>query len=372
MNEKITFINSSMGMGGVPRVINLWANYFINKGYVIEITSNIDIPLFYDFDTRIKYSVLGIDRFNQSSKVRALFKIYFFLKGRKDETLIFNKALYINYLFLLKKVGLIDKSLKLIYFVHGGSSNFITMYDDKVNCKINYIFDEIIALHNDFSFQEEGSKRKFSNSLISSQWSQIKDKINYIPNPVTFRSEDIADYNAKMVLAVGRLDPIKGFDLLIKSWSRVIKKYPDWKLKIVGSGEEKENLEKLVSSLSLQNYVFLIPQQEDIKSQYLTSSIYVMSSRKEGFGMVTIEAMECGLPVVAFSNVGSKFLVKNHINGLLCEVGDIDELSENIMKLVVNKDLRIKMSQKSIELVKVFYIENIAEKWNRILRVNFE
>ena len=92
-----------------------------------------------------------------------------------------------------------------------------------------------------------------------------------------------------------------------------------------------------------------------------------MSSREEGMPMVLLEAMECSLPIVAFSNVGAKFLVKNNHNGLLCNIGDIDCLANKILYLIENKKLREEMGKKSKELVQKFYIENLAYKWNRIL-----
>jgi len=368
--KKIVFFNSSLEAGGPARVINLWGNYFINKGYKVEAVSNIDVPLFYEFDKKIKYSVLGIDKFKQKNRLKTLYNIYKFLKGRKNEILIFNKSLYISYLFILKKLALIDKSLELVYFAHGGSSDFKTMYSNFVNYMISDTFDEIIALHDDydsFEFKPKTFRRKIINFIFPNQWQKIKKKINYIPNPVTFRSEKKADYDKKVVLAVGRLDRIKGFDLLIKSWKDVSEKYPEWRLKIVGEGEERKKLEKLIHQLSLEGYVELVGAKEDVKSFYLSSSIYVMSSREEGMPMVLVEAMECGLPIVAFANVGAKFLVEDKINGLLCEVGDIQSLAKNIIHLIKNRNAREELGSKSKELVQEFYIENLAHKWDRIL-----
>lgn len=370
MYKKIVFFNSSMQMGGPARVINLWSNYFIKKGYEIEIVSNIDVPLFYDFDKKIKYSILSINKFKQTSKIKAFYKIYKFLKDRKDEILVFNKGLYIHYLFVLKKLGLIDKSLKLVYFAHGGSSDFKTMYNNLLNYIINYTFDNVIALHDDYDtcvYNDKKLKRKIINFIFSNKWRCIKRKINYIPNPVTFSSDIVSTIEEKIVLTVGRLDYIKGFDLLIESWTDIIKQYPNWKLKIVGSGEEKLNLENKIKELSLEKYIEMIPQQQDVKSLYLSSSMYIMSSREEGMPMVVVEAMECGLPIVAFKNVGSLFLVKDNKNGLLCDIGDTKQLSTNIKYLIENKDLRKQMGIISKKLVREFYIDNLVSKWDPIL-----
>ena len=364
--KKIVFFNSTMQMGGPARVINLWGNYFVNNGYRVEVVSNIDVPLFYEFDTRIQYSILGIDKFNQSSKIKTLFKIYGFLKNRKNEILVFNKGLYITYLFFLKKLGLIDNSLQLVYFAHGGSSDFKSMYNNFTNFMINHTFDNIIALHNDydnFSLKSSAFKRKIINTVFLNNWNLISEKISYIPNPVTFRVNGTVSYSHKTIVAVGRLDKIKGFDLLIESWRLINQKYEEWILKIVGSGIEEEALKE--QAKNIQNIQF-ISEQKDIKKEYLSSSIYVMSSREEGMPMVIVEAMESGLPIVAFNNVGAKYLVKE--NGLLCEVGDVKTLADNLEKLINNKNLREMYGEKSKKMAKNFYIESLITKWDKILK----
>jgi len=361
--KKIVFFNSTMQMGGPARVISLWSNYFINQSIDVEIVSNIDVPLFYKFDENIKYSILGIDKFKQKSKIKTLFSIYSFLKNRENEILVFNKGLYIIYLFFLKKMGLINKSLKLVYFAHGGSSDFKTMYNNGINYMINFTFDRVITLHDDYDTfdYKESKKRKMINSLFLNKWEDLKNKITYIPNPVTFRSEQGVDYENRVILAVGRLDKIKGFNLLIESWQSIAKKYPNWKLKIVGSGEEEKYLKYLAKGI--ENIEFL-SEQKNIKREYLSSSIYAMPSIEEGFGMVVVEAMECGLPIVAFDNVGAKFLVKD--NGLLCKIKNIICLSESMEKLILDKNLRETLGKKSKEEVKQFYIENLSSKWKEI------
>lgn len=372
--KKIVFLNSTMQAGGPARVINLWSNHFIDKGYDVEIVSNIDVPLFYDFNKKVKYSILGIDKFQQRSRTRTFFKIFKFIDKRRNEIHIYNKALYIPYLYLLKKIGLIDKSIKLVYFAHGGSSDFITLYDNFKNYMIACTFDNVIALHNDYdsfdcSTVNKTFKRKIIDKIFKDYWQEIASKIVYIPNPVTFYVENPSNLMQKNVLAVGRLDKVKGFDLLIKSWKLICDDIGEWRLRIIGSGQEEYNLKRICEELDVRNIEF-IPQQLDVKQYYVDSSIYVMSSIEEGMPMVVIEAMECGLPIVAFDNVGAKFLVKHGKNGLVCRTGDIATLSKNLKKLMDDFDLRLEFGKTSKEYAKKFHIENISPKWESILGKN--
>ena len=372
--KKIVFLNSTMQAGGPARVINLWSNHFIDKGYDVEIVSNIDVPLFYDFNKKVKYSILGIDKFQQRSRTRTFFKIFKFIDKRRNEIHIYNKALYIPYLYLLKKIGLIDKSIKLVYFAHGGSSDFITLYDNFKNYMIACTFDNVIALHNDYDSFDSSTvkktfKRKIIDKIFKDYWQEIASKIVYIPNPVTFYVENPSNLMQKNVLAVGRLDKVKGFDLLIKSWKLICDDVGEWRLRIIGSGQEEDNLKRICEELDARNIEF-IPQQFDIKQYYIDSSIYVMSSIEEGYGMVVIEAMECGLPIVAFDNVGAKFLVKHGRNGLVSRTGDIATLSTNLKKLIDDFNLRLEFGKTSKEYAKKFHIENISPKWESILGKN--
>ena len=312
--KKIVFLNSTMQAGGPARVINLWSNHFIDKGYDVEIVSNIDVPLFYDFNKKVKYSILGIDKFQQRSRTRTFFKIFKFIDKRRNEIHIY--------------------------------------YDSFDSATVKKTF-----------------KRKIIDKIFKDYWQEIASKIVYIPNPVTFYVENPSNLIQKSVLAVGRLDKVKGFDLLIKSWKLICDDVGEWRLRIVGSGQEEDNLKRICEEFDVRNIEF-IPQQFDIKQYYIDSSIYVMSSIEEGYGMVVIEAMECGLPIVAFDNVGAKFLVKHGKNGLVCRTGDIATLSTNLKKLIDDFNLRLEFGKTSKEYAKKFHIENISPKWKPILGKN--
>lgn len=369
--KKIVFFNSTMQAGGPARVINLWSNFFVNRGYDVEVVSNINVSLFYDFDHRVKYSILGIDKFRQTNKIKTLLRIFNFLKKRKSEVLIFSKGLYIPYLFFLKYFGLIDKSLKLVYVIHGGTSDFKILYNNLAHYMINKTFDNIIVNYDDYNNYSKpiskSLKRKIVDLVFDNAVDRLKKKITYMTNPVTFKTKETPTYEEKIVLAIGRLDYVKGFDLLIQGWGQIYHKYPDWKLRIVGSGDQKEFLEKCIEELSLNNCVEMLPTSSDIMSLMLNSSIYAMSSREEGLPMVVIEAMECALPIVAFKNIGASYLINNKENGLLCEIGDIDGLAANLELLILDKNLRIMLGSKSKEMVSQYYIENLVSAWNDIL-----
>ena len=173
-------------------------------------------------------------------------------------------------------------------------------------------------------------------------WTEL-DNVMVIPNPSSFFPEEQSDCVEKQVIAVGRYVSQKGFDRLIDSWQLVANKHPDWKLKIYGDGAMRTQLERQITSLQLQNSCFLESTVSDIDQKMLKSSIYVLSSRFEGLPMTLIEAMACGLPVVAFTcHCGPRDIVSDGVDGYLVQDGNIDDLSEKIDMLITNSEIRQK------------------------------
>ena len=146
------------------------------------------------------------------------------------------------------------------------------------------------------------------------------------------------------------------------------KKYPDWNLKIVGSGEEEENLKNLAKALHIEDSVNFTPRTNDVSFYYESSSIYCLPSQTEGLPLVVIEAMAFGLPIVAFNcSPGVKQLVEHKENGFLCEKNNIEEMVKGLDLLINNPELYQQMSDKSRLMSEDYGIEKIIEEWKGIL-----
>lgn len=153
------------------------------------------------------------------------------------------------------------------------------------------------------------------------------------PSPFNVQSSNPSKID-KTVVAVGRLRHEKGFDLLIEAWKKVAVKYPDWTLKIIGSGEEEEALKLSTVEYQIVDNIEFIPNTQDVLKFYKHASLYCLSSRFEGFGMVMIEAMSCGLPIVAFNcDVSPKEILKDTGN-FLVEPENSDELAKALIKMI--------------------------------------
>ena len=194
------------------------------------------------------------------------------------------------------------------------------------------------------------------------RWPELHNTI-VIYNPLTIECEKSSTTSAPIVMAVGRYSWQKGFDLLIEAWSRVAIKAPEWRLNIYGEGNDQE-LKALIKRYSLQESCSLLPPVTNIARNYSESSIFVLSSRYEGFGMVLCEAMACGVPVVSFDcSSGPKEIITDGQDGLLVESENIEALAQKILYLIERPQLRREMGAAARKNSSRFSQQTIMEQW---------
>jgi glycosyltransferase involved in cell wall biosynthesis len=194
-----------------------------------------------------------------------------------------------------------------------------------------------------------------------SYWKGI-DNIIVINNPIKLIPSQYSSCKNKFAIAVGRYTDQKGFDLLIKIWKIVEKKHPDWYLNIYGSGN-KEIYEEIALNLKVKNISFNSPI-DNIYEKYQKSSIFLLSSRYEGFALVLAEAMSCGLPVISFDcPCGPKDIINNGINGILVKTGDIIDFANQICNIIENENKRREMGEIARNIVSKFNENDIMRQW---------
>lgn len=197
-------------------------------------------------------------------------------------------------------------------------------------------------------------------------WSAYNEKVKIIPNMLTIKSTIVKNYKSKRVISAGRYMPEKGFDRLIEAWSILQKSnhsLVDWQLYIYGNGD-RTKYKSLVTKLGLDDSIHLEPATKDITEQFSNSSLYVMSSRYEGFGLVLTEAMSCGLPCISFDcPYGPRDVIRNGDDGILIEDGNITALAEAMEYMMSDEKLREKMGRKAIDNVSRYSRDNIMPQW---------
>jgi glycosyltransferase involved in cell wall biosynthesis len=197
----------------------------------------------------------------------------------------------------------------------------------------------------------------------------VKDGIRVIPNGVDFeeiqnRGQVKGDIIRPAVLFTGRLEKIKGVDILIRSIAIVVRSIPDVHLYIAGSGEEECKLKYLVKKLDIEESVTFLGfvSEEEKWSYYRSADLCVVPSVEEPFGIVLLEAMACGKPVVASMVGGILYVVEDGKTGSLFECGNVEDLAEKVIILLQNKELREMMGATGLEKAKEFSWDKIADR----------
>lgn len=360
---------------GMERVITLKANYFAEYfGYEITIilTDGKDKKPYYDLYPTIKTVNLDINYDHLYGKPFYKRALGYFYKQRLFKKRL-SEALHeirpdITISTLRRDINFInsiqDGSIK-IGEIHFSKAN----YRDFNNTKTFRFIRKTIA----FFWMNQLTKelKKLTKFVVLSQEDKLKwtelTNVSVIHNPLSFFPENVSDCNRPQVIAAGRYVAQKGFDILIKSWGLVNKKHPEWTLKIYGDGLMKTEMIELIDSLNLKHNCFLEASVPNIADKFIESSIFVLSSRYEGFGMVITEAMACGVPAVSFAcPCGPKDIISDGVDGLLVACENEVELADKICYLIENDEKRKEMGRQARINVERFKMGNIANQWKEL------
>lgn len=190
-----------------------------------------------------------------------------------------------------------------------------------------------------------------------------------IPNPVSFCSSNTALLESKKIVTIGRLQYQKNIGSLLEAFAKVHARHPDWQLEIYGEGPEEAALREYARNLGLSESVRFMGLTPDPEKALAGSSVFALTSRFEGFGLVLAEAMECGVPPVGYDcAAGPKDIIADGEDGFLVPQGDTDAMADRICRLIEDDGLRKKMGEASKLKAREFYPEKIAARWMELLR----
>lgn len=200
------------------------------------------------------------------------------------------------------------------------------------------------------------------------QGTHHKSQITAIPNPCPFLVQTYVEReNTKVVLAVGRLTHQKGFDLLLESWVQVSEAMPDWKLKIVGEGEDRAKLTNFIKENELNDSVELVGNTDSVSQYYEQAEIFCLSSRFEGFPMVLLETLAFGLPVVSFDCDTGPEEVLEDTGSILVSQKDTSKLASSLIELMIDEERRKIISMRSKEKAQIYQTKKIISQWVNLI-----
>ena len=369
--KKVSILSLHLGYGGIEKSVAALANMLCDK-YEVEIACSYKL-----FDNSV---------FPVNDKV-----IIKYLTNVKPNRKEFKSAIRSKNIFKIFKEGLY--AIKTLLKRRSTMVKYIKNCDSDVIIATRDIFDEWLGdygkeetlkigwehnhYHNDFKYASNITRanRKLdylvlvSNSLrefYSKELINSKCECVYIPNVIESVPEKLAPLNNKRLVSVGRLSPEKGFMDLLKIYTLLHKDYPDWKLDIVGDGVEKERLEKFIEEHELQDFVTLhgFRDKDYIDNLLHDSSIYLLTSYTESFGIVLIEAMSHGVPCIAFDSAeGARELIQSGKNGYLIKNRSYTAFIKKVSDLIDNKEERKRIGKVSKEGVKQYTCEVVSKQW---------
>ena len=254
-----------------------------------------------------------------------------------------------------------EKGIKTIMESHTQGETITLAYKFKYNRILFYLF----SLWDCYIMRS----LKFCNYVVTLTkqdipfWQKYSKRILVIPNMLTITPKKVVDYETKRVISAGRYMSEKGFDMLLEAWHLLPKQFGDWHLYIFGNGDRSVYL-KIVEKYNMDGTVHLMSATNDIAEEFSKSSLYVMSSRYEGFGLVLAEAMSCGLPCISFDcPYGPREIIKDKEDGLLAKNKDIEDLAHKMVLLMSDAELRRKMGERAIKNIARYEPQAIMNQW---------
>jgi glycosyltransferase involved in cell wall biosynthesis len=193
--------------------------------------------------------------------------------------------------------------------------------------------------------------------------------VRHIPNALPDVPFPRSDLTTKVVVAAGRFAVAKRFDLLVSAFARVVQQRPDWTLRIYGAGRTGRRVRRLIQRHGLSEHVILMGPTDRLPQEMAKASIFALSSRFEGFGMVLIEAFKCGLPAVSFACPrGPRELVEHEINGLLVPELDVEALADALVRMMDDEQLRRRCAAGALRTAEEYSMPRVAQRWRDLFR----
>ena len=353
-------IAATWNSGGMERALAIKANWLAAHGckVVVVTTDQRGLPAAFQMDSSIEFHDLGV---NYDSNNGASFASKFLRYPFKQFK---HRCALANVLHEIKPditVSMFCNDAGFLPKIKDGSRKVLEIHFSRFK-KLQYGRKGLWALADKWRFRQDARiAARYDKFVVLTEedrgyWEGL-DNIEVIPNARSFTLETPSSCTAPQVLAVGRYNYQKGFDMLLEAWKKI--DTDGWKLRIAGSGEDLGPVPANVVTGPSAN----------IKQDYLDSSIYAMSSRYEGLPMVLLEAQAAGLPIVSFRcTCGPKDVVEDGDTGYLVPEGDTNALASRLKELMNDEPLRRRMGAAAYAASDRYDLEIIMKKWTDLFQ----
>ena len=350
MKRHIFFIGTLCN-GGAERVVSILAGHMAKQGMNVEILTYYDRPVSYEPDSGVKLTAVETMT-GSGNKLKNLFAIRKYFK--QNARVVISFLAPFNIMALTANMG-------------NGVPIIVADRNDPTKVPsgivVRKIRDFLYRFATGVVVQTQKNKAYFSQAV------QKKSEVIY--NPIDLKAYAKAALKAekeKKIVTAGRLMPQKNQQMMIRAFTCVYQKYPEYKLVIYGEGSGREELEQLIKELGMEGKVLLPGNVSDIHEQMKNAEMFVLSSDYEGMPNALIEAMCLGLPCISTKVSGATDLIEHHENGLLTAVDSGEQLEKAMLELIENKELAEKLAVNAAKLNGELEVSKIMQQWTDFIK----
>jgi GalNAc-alpha-(1->4)-GalNAc-alpha-(1->3)-diNAcBac-PP-undecaprenol alpha-1,4-N-acetyl-D-galactosaminyltransferase len=356
---KVTLVIYGLSGGGAERVMSILANYWVAQGWEVTLMMLVDSTqsCFYALDPRIQLKSLGLAK-SSGNWFAAIYHTWQRVTRLRREIIADRPDVVISFMNSVNVYNILacwnlDIPTIVSEHTYPGATDANKIW--QLLMKWSYRYADAIAVLTQNAVPFYPATQGYRTIVI--------------PNPVLAPPPVVMTERllpTPSLIAVGRLDPRKGFDLLLRAFDRIHDRYPDWQLTILGEGEIRSELEDLRSQLQLTDRVHIPGAVQNVPDYLHQAALFVMPSRVEGFPMALCEAMACGLPVLAADCLsGPRDIIEDGINGVLVATEDIDALAAGLDTLMSDPAKRQYLAQNAPHILDRFGLDRVMAMWTQ-------
>ncbi len=348
--------------GGAERVFADTTRGLAEKGYAINVLTfdHENGKSFYPLDYAVRQKNLGIGNPKKKATIKeTLHRIYrlrrYVMEEKPDVVVAFMHSMFIP-----MSIALLGSGVPVIASEHTVPKHYKSKRFEYIMLGLCGLFCKRITV--------------ISRRIRKTYPAFLRRRMAIVPNavktPKKFADPKGKKDGRKIILNVGRFDPLKDQRTLIVAFSQLAKEFPDWDVRIIGDGYLRNELVSLVKNLNLEDRIFLPGTTSKIEKEYIAAHIFAIPSLYESFGLATAEAMSHGLPAIGFKACpGTNELINNKKNGLLVTGENrIDSFRDSLKTLMKSEKLREEYGNKAKDAVERYYPEKIVEIWERLIQ----